>query len=235
MCKGVKVDFLKVDIYMDSFEKDKEKDDDFMFPFSTCETPKKEGIAQPYSVLANMLSIMVIIYFLFQTKNTYPFLLILSLLAFEFVHTFSHIIHLPGLIQNNIAHCITYSINLFFLLTLYYYTKHAPSIFFLIFLVSLFLLDVYFFVFLSFMYFFLSSMTIFLSIFVYYYSYIPKNKQSYIIAILLLGVSIVGVFSNEKYNCKNMLSMFPGFPFHALLELNGTVIFYFLCKFFYQM
>lgn len=36
------------------------------------------------------------------------------------------------------------------------------------------------------------------------------------------------------YNCKNMLTMFPGFPFHALLELNGTFIFYFLCKFFYQ-
>jgi hypothetical protein len=211
------------------------EEDDFVFPFSTCEKPQKDGIAQPYSVLANMLSIMVLIYFLFQTKNIYPFLLLFSLLAFECVHTFSHIIHLPGYIQNNIAHFITYSINLFFLLTLYYYTKHAPSIYFLIFLICLFLLDVYFFMFLSFVYFFLSSMTIFLSIFVYYYPYIPKNKQSYIIIFLLLGLSIIGLFYNEKYNCNNMLSMFPGFPFHAFLELNGTIIFYFLCKFFYQM
>jgi len=216
-------------------EETKKEEEDFVFHFSTCEKPKKDGIAQPYSVIANMLSIMVIMYFLFQTKNIYPFLLLLSLLAFECAHTFSHVIHLPGYIQNNITHCITYFINLFYLLTLYYYTKHAPSIFFLIFLVCLFLLDVYFFLFSSFMYFFLSSMMIFLSIFAYYYPYIPKNKQSYIIIILLLGLSIVGLFSNEKYNCKNMLSMFPGFPFHALLELNATVIFYFMCKFFYQM
>ena len=131
--------------------------DDFVFPFSTCEKPKKDGIAQPYSVLANVLSILVITYFLFQTKNIYPFLLILSLLAFECVHTFSHMIHLPGYIQNNITHCIAYTINLFYLLTLYYYTKHAPSMIFLIFLLFLTVIDIYSFIFLSFVYYFSSS------------------------------------------------------------------------------
>lgn len=216
-------------------EETQKEEDDFVFPFSTCETPKKDGVAQPYSVLANMLSIMVIMYFLFQTKNIFPFLLILSLLAFECMHTFSHIIHLPGYIQGIIVHFIAYIINLFYLLTLYYYTKHAPSISFLIFLVCLILIDIWFFTSFSFVYYFSSSIFIFFSILMYYYSYLPKNKQSYIIIILLLGLSIVGLFYNEIYNCKNMLSMFPGIPFHALLELNGTVIFYFLCKFFYQM
>jgi hypothetical protein len=215
--------------------KDKEKDDDFIFPFSTCETPKKDGIAQPYSVLANMLSIFVILYFLFQTKHIYPFLLLLSFLAFECVHAFSHTIHLPGYVQNNITHCIAYTINVFYLLTFYHYTKHAPNITFLIFLVCLTIFDVYSLMFLSFVYYFSSSMIIFFSILIYYYPYIPKNKQSYIVTILLLGFLIIGLFYNEKYNCKSMLRMFPGFPFHALLELNGTVIFYYLCKFFYQM
>ena len=222
------------------YEKEKEKEreengDDFLFPFSTCERPNKEGISQPYSVLTNMLSILVIMYFLFQTKNIYPFLLILSILAFECMHTFSHMIHLPGYIQGIIVHLIAYIINLFYLLTFYYYTKHAPSITFLIFLVCLILIDIWFFTFFSFVYYFSSSIFIFLSIFIYYYPYIPKNKKSYIVIILLLGLSIIGLFYNEIYNCKNMLTMFPGFPFHALLELNGTVIFYYLCKFFYQM
>jgi len=216
-------------------KENKEKDDDFLFPFSTCETPNKEGISQPYSVLANVLSILVIMYFLFQTKNIYPFLLLLSFLAFECVHAFSHTIHLPGYVQNNITHCIAYTVNVFYLLTLYNYTHHAPSIYFLIFLFGLIVIDVYFFMFLSFVFYVTSSMLIFLSIIIYYYPYIPKNKQSYIVTILLLGISIVFLLYNEKYNCKSMLRMFPGFPFHALLELNGTVIFYYLCKFFYQM
>lgn len=220
---------------MYNIEKKKEKGDDFIFPFSTCETPKKEGIAQPYSVFINVLSIFVIFYFLFQTKNTYPFLLLLSLLTFECVHTFSHAIHLPSYIQINMIHSVAFIINIFYLLTLYHYTHQVPNTYFLIFLLCLFFFDVYSFMFLSFIYYFSSSMIIFFSILIYYYQYIPKNKQSYIITILLLGFSIMFIFYNEKYNCNNMLKMVPGFPFHALLELNGTFIFYFLCKFFYQL
>lgn len=219
---------------MYDIEKNKEKDD-FVFPFSSCEKPQKIGIAQPYSVFINIISIFVILYFLIQTKNIYPFLLILSLLIFECLHTFSHAIHLPGYIQIIMVHSIAFIINILYLITLYYYTDQIPNIYFSVFILCLFLFDIYSFMFLSFVYYFSSSMIIFFSILIYYYQYIPKNKQSYIITILLLGFSILILFYNEKYNCKNMLSMFPGFPFHVLLELNGTVIFYFLCYFFYQM
>ena len=210
------------------------KKDDFMFPFSTCEK-KKEGIAQPYSVFVNFISICIIFYFLIYTQNIYPFLLILSLLIFECVHTFSHVIHLESHIQNNITHCIGYMINIFFILTLYNYTNHPPHIYFLIYLLGLIIIDIYFFMNLSFMYYFSSSMIIFFSIFIYYYNYIPQNKKVYLVAILLLGLSIVVLLYNEKYNCKDMLSKYPEVPFHAFLELNGAFIFYFLCKFFYQM
>lgn len=40
---------------------------DYLFPFSTCEKPK--GVAQPWSVAVNVLSIFIIIYFLFQVKK----------------------------------------------------------------------------------------------------------------------------------------------------------------------
>jgi hypothetical protein len=206
--------------------------DDFIFPFSTCEKPNKSGLAQPYSVFVNLLSIIIILYFLFKTKNIYSFLVILSLLAFECVHSFSHAIHLPSYIQNNITHFIAYSINIFFLLTLYNYTHKVPNILFCIFLIIVTIIDIYSFMNLSFIYYFSSSMIIFFSILIYYYRFIPKNKKKYILIIVLLGALIILLFYNEKVNCKKMLEMFPNIPFHAFLELNGTFIFYFICKFF---
>jgi hypothetical protein len=40
------------------------------------------------------------------------------------------------------------------------------------------------------------------------------------------------LFYNENINCEKMLSFMPNFPFHAVLELTGTFIFYLICKFF---
>jgi sulfur relay (sulfurtransferase) DsrC/TusE family protein len=40
------------------------------------------------------------------------------------------------------------------------------------------------------------------------------------------------LFYNEKLNCTKMLELFPDFPFHAVLEIAGLAIFYFICKFF---
>jgi len=213
-------------------QKKKEDKDNFIFPFSTCEKPNKKGIAQPYSVMFNLLSICVILSFLFQSKNIYVFCLILSLLAFECVHTFSHVIHLPNYIQINIIHSLAYVINFCYLLAFYNYTHKAPTLLFSALLVILLLFDIYSFMFLSFVFYFSSSMIMFFSILIYYYKYIPKNNRKYILIILSLGISIILLFYNEKFNCKKMLEMFPNFPFHALLEGVGLVIFYFICKLF---
>lgn len=213
-------------------EKDNKKDDDFIFPFSTCEKPNKNGIAQPYSAIINVVSIFIIFYFLCQVKNIYVFFLIFSLLVFECVHMFSHVIHLPSYIQINIIHSLAYIVNFCYLLTFYNYTHKAPSLIFTTILVILLLFDIYSFLFLSFVFYFSSSLLIFFSILIYYYKYIPKNKQHYILIILLLGIFIMLLFYNEKTNCKKMLETFPNFPFHAPLELAGSFIFYFICKFF---
>lgn len=205
---------------------------DFIFPFSTCEKPNKTGIAQPYSVFINIITIFIIIYFLFQVKNIYAFFLILSLLAFESVHTFSHIIHLPNYIQINIIHCLAYIVNFCYLLAFYNYTNKLPSPLFTTLLIILLLFDIYAFLFLSFVFYFTSSLLIFFSILIYYYKYIPKDKQHYILIILGLGILIMLCFYNEKMNCKKMLEIFPNFPFHAPLEIAGLFVFYYICKFF---
>jgi hypothetical protein len=214
-------------------EKDGNRDD-FIFPFSTCEKPNKNGIAQPYSVVVNIVSIFIILYFLCQAKNIYTFFLIFSLLAFECLHTFSHAIHLSNYMQINIIHSLGYIVNFCYLLAFYNYTHKAPSPFFATILVILLLFDIYSFIFLSFIYYFSSSFIIFFTILIYYYKYIPKNKQNYIMVILSLGISIMLLFYNEKINCKKMLEAFPNFPFHVFLEIAGLFIFYFICKFFIE-
>jgi hypothetical protein len=210
---------------------DKNKND-FIFPFSTCEKPKKNGIAQPFSVVVNILSIIVILYFLCQTKNIYTFILIFTLLAFECVHTFSHAVHLPNYIQLNIIHTLAYIVNLFYLLTLYNYTHVAPTPFFLVILTILILFDIYSFLYLSFVFYFSSSLLTFFSILIFYYKYIPKDKKQYIFIIISLIVSILFLFYNEFFNCKRMLKIFPDFPFHAVSEIAGLIIFYYICKLF---
>jgi len=75
---------------------------EYVFPFDTCETPNKDGIiAQPYSVLFNVINCVIIFYFLLKTKRDYTFMLLFSILCFELFHTFSHIIHItPFYISN---------------------------------------------------------------------------------------------------------------------------------------
>jgi len=211
---------------------EKEKEKDFIFPFSTCEKSNKNGIAQPYSMSINIVSIFIIIYFLFQVKNIYTFFVIFSLLLFECVHTFSHAIHIPNFLQINIIHSLAYITIFSILLFFYNYTHKAPSFLFTTILIILLLFDIYSFMFLSFFYYFQSSLLIFFSILIYYYNYIPKNKSYYIPIIGLLGMCILLLFYNEKINCKQMLEIFPNFPFHAPLEIVGLLIFYFICKFF---
>jgi hypothetical protein len=208
------------------------KDNDFIFPFSTCEAPNKSGIAQPYSVVVNVISICVIMYFLCQVKNIYAFFLILSILAFQCMHAFSHAIHLPNYMQLNMIHFLAYVINFFYIMAFYNYTGQAPSLWFIVVLIILLLFDIYSFMFLSFTFYFSSSLLIFFVILVYYYKYIPQNKKQYMLIILSLGIVIILLIYNEKMNCKNMLEIFPNFPFHAILEFAGLCVFYFICKFF---
>lgn len=199
---------------------------EYTFPFSTCEKSKK-GIAQPWSVAVNVVSIFIILYFLFQVKQWYAFLLIFSLLIFECVHTFSHAIHLQSYLQLNLLHVMTYVINICYLFAFYNITKKVASPLFLLYLAALVCADLYSFFFLSFMYYLTTALLIYFSILTYYYPYLPKESRHYILIILALGLTIMGLFYNEK-----MLSFMPNFPFHAVLEITGLFIFYFICKFF---
>ena len=196
----------------------KSTNNSYTFPFDTCEKPKKNGIAQPYSVFVNFLSTLVILFFLFKTRTLHAFLLLFSSLLFDLSHLFSHFIHVKPGTQVTLVHVLAYFLNFSFFYALYKYTKKIPSIAFIIGLLFILSFDVYAFFNLSFLYFLFTQIFFFFSVFIYYFkslSKVIKTKLKWLLVIV--GIIYLG-FINESLNCKKMLEKFPNFPFHAIIE-----------------
>jgi len=208
---------------------------DYTFPFNTCETPNKHGIAQPYSALFNFFNCVIIFYFLLQTKRNYTFLLLLSIFCFELFHLFSHIIHIPGSIQINITHTLTYLMNVAFFYSFYCYTNIIPNLIFVLFLIVLIGFDIYAFFNLSIVYYLLSQSVIFISLLLYYLHLLPKFIQNSLYQIIFFVGIIILLFLNEKYNCEKMLKLNPYFPYHIFIEIIGIILFYIICSNFYKL
>jgi hypothetical protein len=208
---------------------------EYTFPFNTCEKPNKEGIAQPYSSLANLINCVIIFYFLLQTKHTYTFLLLFVILCFEAFHVFSHSIHILGSIQINITHALSYCINFAFLFFFYNYVKKLPSIPFILFYVFLIFCDIYAFCNMNVVYYIFSQALLFLSVLFYYYPLLNRTMKEKINIIFVIIISIIILFLNEKYNCEKMLDVYPHFPWHILIEILGIILFYIICSNFYKL
>jgi len=207
----------------------------YTFPFNTCEKPNKNGIAQPYSSLVNLINCFVIFYFLLKTTKMYTFLLLFFILCFEAFHVFSHSIHISGSIQTNITHLLSYCINFAFLFFFYNYIKKIPSSWFILFYVFLIFCDIYSFFNMNLVYHIFSQALLFLSMLFYYYPLLNKNIKDKINIIFFLVILIIILFFNEKYNCEKMMSIYPDFPYHILIEIIGIFFFYIICSTFYKL
>jgi len=208
---------------------------EYTFPFSTCEKSNKNGIAQPYSALLNFINSLTIFYFLLKTKKNYTFILLFFILCFELFHVFSHSIHISSSIQVNITHMLSYCINFAFLFFFYNYLKKIPSIWFIIFYLFLICFDIYVFCNMNVVYYICSQALLFLSVLFYYYTLLGKNIKNKINIIFFLVLLIIILFLNEKYNCEKMMSIYPDFPYHVLIETIGLVLFYIICSNFYKL
>lgn len=208
---------------------------EYTFPFNTCEKPNKNGIAQPYSALFNLINCLVIIFFLFKTKHVYTSLLLFSILCFELFHLFSHIVHIQGSIQINITHSLTYLMNFAFFNVFYSYTKKLPGYEFIIYLILLVCFDIYSVLNLSIIYYLLTQSLIFISLLLYYFPLLPDFIQKSIYQIIFFVGLIILLFLNEKYNCEKMLEFYPQFPYHIFIEIIGIVLFYIICSNFYKL
>ena len=207
----------------------------FLFPFSTCEKINKKGfIQQPYSAIINGISAIIVLFFLLHTKLGPLFYLFLSIFFFQIYHMFSHMLHINSNIKTNTIHIISYLVNFSLFYVLYEKSKQDLNIYFLFLYASLILLDLYAFFHLSTIYFIPTQVILLLSLIVYYFKHLPNLlKQN--MPLLLINIFIIyGLVLNEKYNCENMLEMFPNFPFHILIEIFGLLFFSFFSFSFYQ-
>ena len=207
----------------------------YTFPFDTCEKPREKGIAQPYSVTINVISSLVVLFFLLKTRKLHAFLLLFSLLLFDLSHTFSHFVHVKPGVQVTLVHVLAYFLNFSFFYALYKYTKKIPSKLFIVFLIFILSFDIYAFFNLSLLFYLLTQILFFFSIIIYYY----KSLSTFIkkkLNVLLVIISIIYIgFINESFNCKNMLQKFPNFPFHALIEMLILGAIYFFSSSFYKL
>jgi hypothetical protein len=208
---------------------------EYTFPFDTCEKSNKTGVAQPYSALFNLISCLIILFFLLKTKKLYTFLLLFSFFCFELFHVFSHIIHINGLIQINITHSLSYLMNIAFFYAFYSYTKKLPSYGFMLYLLILVCLDTYSFLYLSIIYYLTTQFSIFFSLLVYYFPLLPKFIKNRMYQILFFIILIILLFLNETYNCEKMLQIYPAFPYHIFIEITGIIFFYIICSIFYKL
>lgn len=208
---------------------------DYTFPFDTCEKPNKDGIAQPYSALFNLINCIIIFYFLLKTKNNYTFIFLFSIFCFELFHLFSHIVHITGSLQINMSHSSAYLINLSLFYLLYCYTNKIPRYEFIIYILLLICFDIYSFIHLDIVYYLLTQSLIFISFLLYYFTLLPKFIQNSVYQIIFFSAVIIFLFLNELQNCKFMMSIYPDFPYHIFVEIAGIVLFYVISSNFYKL
>ena len=207
----------------------------YTFPFDTCETPQESGIAQPYSVFVNIITCSIVLYFLVKTKSSHAFLLLLALFIFELFHTLSHFTHIKGKFLYTATHITGFLVNISFLNFLYRYTHVFPNIYYIGLICFILICDAYAFFNLSFIYFVLTQIILFITILFYYYPLLNKNIKTNLKIILVTTFLIYLAFVNEKMNCKKMLSAFPHFPFHMIIEALSIVPIYILSNTFYGL
>ena len=213
-----------------------EKKQNSYFPFETCENPDEDSsIAQPYSTTVNCLNTLIILFFLFQTKNIYTFLFLLSIFLFELIHTFSHAFHIDGQMQTNIVHGLAYFINAAFLYALYRHSNLIPSLSLSFILLCLIGIDIYALFSLSAVFYILTQFAIFLSILFFYFTTLPAKTKSSVKWLVFLGILIICLVYNEIRNCDEMAKLYPTAPFHILVEIPGVFFFYLVCRNFYHL
>jgi hypothetical protein len=206
----------------------------YIFPFSTCEIPNKDGIIQPYSTLINIISSLLVIYFITKSNNIHSKLFLLSILIFTLVHTYSHYTHENNNLQFLLVHFSAILFSILLLNILYQKTKIVPSDRFIYIMICLYIFDIY----LvnnnySNIYSITSFIIILLVIMSYYYSHLSSNLKHNIYIIIIVTIITLIFQINEIYNCKKMLEIYPNFPYHVIVEILTSISIYILCSSFY--
>jgi len=210
----------------------------YTFPFNSCEVPKKNGIAQPYSTAINIILFAVIFLFLLQSNNIYSTLFLTSILVFNIFHTFSHVIHLDnyGNLQFLLTHFSAILSTIILITLLSHIVKKNINLWYFCILFLLYFTDILLVIYnSSHTYNIAIFMIILLSIMLYFYKFVSNTIKTNIIYIIFFGFIVFSVQIFENFNCHNLLLNYDNFPFHILTEITSFIPIFLLCYTFYKV
>ena len=208
----------------------------YFYPFHTCEQPyiSSKYIAQPVSATINIITVSILTYFFIKSHTIEIKLLLLSFIAFQVFHAFSHIIHIDGNIQSNIIHIIWYFLTFMILLTSIKITNKYPDIYIILLLIFVIIIDISILIYsINKVYMIFTAFALPLIIVISYYKYYPEEMKKAIPYLIGLLFILIIVLLNEKFNCELMMS-YINLPYHAIIELLGLILFALLAYIFYK-
>lgn len=206
----------------------------YNFPFNTCEKVRSP-IAQPYSAFINLITCLILIYFIVKTKSMYSFAFLFSFLLFQMMHLVSHCIHIAGNIQQISIHYLAILTNICFYV-LYTVSSKRNSYALTLAFVFINLLDLYMlFENYPFVYTVFTQLFVFILLLFSFFEILPLAKQNHIQLLLLSSFSVGVLLINEKTNGNKLLEWWPDFPFHVFIELVGLVAIYLIATLFYDI
>jgi hypothetical protein len=195
------------------------------FPFHTCETPNNDGlVAQPVSATINIITCIILIYFAWHARTITIKILLLSFIVFQAFHAFSHIRHIEGHVQSNVIHTIWYFVAFMVLFTSMQMSKKPPSIYTILLLSIIILIDLYLFFYTSKVYMVFTAFTLPVIVVLSYYNTYPTFMKNTIPYLILLLIIVAVLLLNEKYNCEAMIA-YANLPYHAIIETLGLILF----------
>lgn len=212
----------------------------FSFPHDTCEDGQENQFpTQPVSFFINILSIMMIIFFIFLTcskdiakrDKIYIFGFLTTLLAFQSWHAFSHFMHLQSdkfkHIQAYVAHFLLYCImiasvfiipQLAGVMNYLSADRHLWRIIF----IFLILIDFAILYNLKGLYMILSGFGLMGFVYLTHFHMIPVSIRKYFYFIFGLTFVLVVLEFTEMAFCDRLQS-WMSFPYHMLIESVGMI------------
>jgi hypothetical protein len=205
---------------------------EYTFPFKTCELPTVDSEnsllvpRQPGSVVVNIASCAVLVYFMMLSKKISVRLFFASLLLFEMFHTAAHWTHIQGNVQQTVVHFIAVSVNLSLLNMLSAITGFVPTMAQVAVMGIWQLFDLTCFWLFPFWVSVGTQLTFFIGIILLYLRYFSSHRvQQGLLGVLGIVVVIYALILNEKWNCEWMLQQQPWIPPHVMIESLGLVVF----------
>jgi len=199
----------------------------FNFPFTTCEKEKEGYIKQPVSFTVNILSCMILLYFLNIAKSTSVRMMIIVFLIFQSWHAFSHMFHIHNNMQALTIHIISYAVSFATLNALLYLSKSQISYVYIGILFILIAIDLYVWRYIGGVWSVYTNLIILAFIVFGNYTKLPAFFKNAIPSLVFGLLILFALEYNEVVHCKHMLEYYE-FPYHVFIEIVGLFLFSYL-------